>query len=809
MRVLDKPLRNKLETAVKAARDIAEEGSRIALQALAVDASEPFAHLTPEDRDLRNRLRARAQQIGDQKVAGNGKHGISHLVQECSYEHWHRMLFARFLAENGLLMHPEGVAVTLKECEELAPEEDAENGWELAARYASKMLPQIFRPDAPVLQVKLPPEHQKKLEKLLDDLTVDTFKARDSLGWVYQFWQAKRKDEINASEVKIGADELPAVTQLFTEPYMVDFLLQNTLGAWWVGRHGKETLPVEMPYLRFLDDGRPAVGTFDGWPTRAAEITVLDPCCGSGHFLVAAFDILVRFRMVEEGLSADEAGDAVLRDNIHGLEIDERCTQIAAFALAFTSWQFTKGYRNLPELNLACSGLSINEKKETWISLSKNDRSLTYHLELLYDLFIEAPILGSLINPSRVLSKDSMFEIKWESISPFIKKALLFEEDYERKELGVAAKGIAKAADLLSGKYDLVITNVPYLKRGSHHLSISLLADKEYKDAKQDLGTIMISRWSESINPGGILAFVALQSILAKKGFTKFRHLLLQEFCWQLIARLGAGAFESISGEVVSVALYILCNSTPDPDSVIHVLDFTNSSSIEELKSALSNVDTLLTDEHRVQTANILKDPCCRIRLGASAIDESISNYSTAMHGQGVGDGIRFYRKFWELFRKNIDWEFYQLAPNKTSLFSGREEVVFWQREKGKMAELARSVRHLNHKAQQWRSGKPNWGKYGVVVSLVGDRRVTLYTGEIYGENCCVIIPNDISHLNALWSFIVSGLFAKELAKIDSGFAVSVKTMLAVPFNPADWTTKAVYLPDKSSQHSDDPTQWC
>ena len=98
------------------------------------------------------------------------------------------------------------------------------------------MLPQIFRVDSPVFEIQLPPENQQQLEKLISGLPVDVFAASDSLGWVYQFWQANRKEMINKSEVKIGARELPAVTQLFTEDYMVDFLLDNTLGAWWAGK---------------------------------------------------------------------------------------------------------------------------------------------------------------------------------------------------------------------------------------------------------------------------------------------------------------------------------------------------------------------------------------------------------------------------------------------------------------------------------------------------------------------------------------------------------------------------------------------
>ena len=153
------------------------------------------------------------------------------------------MLFARFLAENNLLMYPDPVdpvPVTLEECEDLASDEGAANGWELASRYASRMLPQIFSTDSPVFQLILPPEKQQRLESLLTDLPVEIFTASDSLGWVYQFWQAKKKDDVNASEVKIGARELPAVTQLFTEPYMVSFLLDNSLGAWWAARRFSE-----------------------------------------------------------------------------------------------------------------------------------------------------------------------------------------------------------------------------------------------------------------------------------------------------------------------------------------------------------------------------------------------------------------------------------------------------------------------------------------------------------------------------------------------------------------------------------------
>ena len=318
------------------------------------------------------------QSLGDVKQMDDSQ-GLTHLKWEVAYEHWHRMLFARFLAENHLLLWEPGAPVTLAECDELAQDPStslgARSGWELAGKLAARMLPQVFKPNSPVFDLRFSPNEQRDLENLLKALPTGTFTASDSLGWVYQFWQAKRKDEVNASEVKIGADELPAVTQLFTEPYMVEFLLHNSLGAWWVTRHPEQPCRAPLTYLRRLEDGTPAAGSFTGWPDSLRSFKLLDPCCGSGHFLVAAFLMLTPMRMATEGLSAREAVDAVLRDNLHGLELDPRCVEIAAFALALAAWTYPDagGYRPLPSLNVACCGLKVSAKVDDWAALVPND----------------------------------------------------------------------------------------------------------------------------------------------------------------------------------------------------------------------------------------------------------------------------------------------------------------------------------------------------------------------------------------------------------------------------------------------------
>src|SRR5260370_889314 len=129
----------------------------------------------------------------------------------------------------------------------------------------------------------------------------------------------------------------------------------------------------------------PAAGPFPGWPEKAAKVTIMDPCGGSGHFLVAAFEMLKQMRMEEEDLSEKQAADAILRDNLFGLEIDPRCTQIAAFSLALAAWK-SGGYRQLPLPNIACSGIAVTGQLETWTRLGGDDVNLRQTLERHYHL---------------------------------------------------------------------------------------------------------------------------------------------------------------------------------------------------------------------------------------------------------------------------------------------------------------------------------------------------------------------------------------------------------------------------------------
>jgi hypothetical protein len=180
---------------------------------------------------------------------------------------------------------------------------------------------------------------------------------------------------------------------------------------------------------------------------------------GSGHFPVFALPILVRLRIEEEGRSLLEAVDDVLRDNIHGLELDPRCCQIGAFNLALTAWKIA-GYQPLPPLHIACCGLAPRAKLSDWVSLAGDNDQLVRGMERLYRLFEQAPMLGSLINP-RI--DGDLLEAGFHQLQPLMEHAIAKEgNDDLTHEMAVTARGLAKAAEILASQFTLVATNVPF-----------------------------------------------------------------------------------------------------------------------------------------------------------------------------------------------------------------------------------------------------------------------------------------------------------------------------------------------------------
>ena len=817
---LDKDLRGALEKTVKAARTVAEAAAHAAVDQLGVGHDKPEAYLGDAEKALRNRLRTHGKQLGDARDSKStnptyGKQEVQHLVQEVAYQHWHRMLFARFLADNDLLMY-DGVAVTIEECDELAPDEGAKSGWELAGKLAARMLPQVFKPGSPVFELTFAPEHQSELERLLKNLPDAVFKASDSLGWVYQFWQTDNKDRINKSEVKIGADELPAVTQLFTEPYMVAFLLHNSLGAWWATRHPGKPCPVKLNYFRTLEDGTPAAGKFEGWPDSLADFTLLDPCCGSGHFLVAAFLMLVPMRMSAEGLSAKEAVNRVLAENIHGLELDPRCVEIAVFAVALEAWRYPDasgrplGVREIPAPNIACCGLKVAAKAQDWEALvpdeAPNAQYVRQELRQLHASFSDAPLLGSLLDPARSLKND-LATSSYETLSTLLRRALASErpatllENDDRWDSALSALGLLDAARLLDGCYHLVVTNVPYLSRANQSDALRDFSEAHYARAKHDLANVFLERCLELTLAGehGTAQVVMPQNWLFLSRYQKQREALLREASWQLLAWLNEGAFDSPQAAGAFVILFTASPGKPASGRTIPTIDLSTTKTPEEKSAGLQDEPLLLLDQ-----LGQLKNPDARIVLGNISSLEQLRRYADSRYGLRTGDGERLIKYFWEVadFAKG-DWRFHQSTVLKNEPFGGKSNILLWEHGAGGLHELAsEGVASLQ--------GGDAWGKRGVTVSLMRKLPVTSYEGTLFDNNCAVVWPLNEEDLPALWAYCSSPEFHDEVRRLDQSVKVTNATLIKVPFDVNRWMSEAVreFPLGLPRPYSSDPTQW-
>ena len=772
---LPSDLRGQLEAAVRAAREAAEAGAQSALFQLGVAEDEAPAHLGEPQRALRRRLRAHARVLGD-ALGADGIQGVQRLVWETAYEHWHRMLFARFLAERHLLIWEGEVSVTLDECHELAGSSGSAlrvgSGWELAGRLAERMLPQLFRADSPVLALRFAPEYQQALERLLAGLPRTVFLASDSLGWAYQFWQGKRKEEVNASQMKVGADELPAVTQLFTEPYMVEYLLHNTVGALWRASHPELAKRLALRYLVTPNAGgsaQPSKSTIG----RFGSLKLMDPCCGSGHFLVAALHLLVPMRVLAEGLSVRNAVDSVLAQNLFGVELDARCVEIAAFALALAAWSYPDeegcplGFRPLPELNLACAGRAPSRRRSG-------------------SAFSSAPLRGSLLP----VQFDSA---QWE-------EALAKEDsrgagDAEGEEQFIAAQGFARAVALLRERYDVVVTNPPFLGRGRMCDALREFVEAQFYDARHDLGAVFLEYCLKLAKPEGRVGCVLQQSWLFAGSYGAHRRAILQQAALRSVANLGEGAFRSVDAAGAFPSLLVFERLVPEVDSHIAVVDVAIHRTAEEKAAALG---AAVPDA--LAFAQVSGSPDYLIALTQGGSLPPLSEFATPYVGLQTSDYPRYCRFFWELPLRTPDWEYMQESPEETGKLTGLSSLFYWQQGSGDL--MSSGLAYIR--------GQAAWGKKGVAVSRMRQLEAGPYLGNFYNQTTAAIIPRDESLLPAVMAFCSSDEYTEAVHEIDRRICVANAALGRVGFDLPRWQAEAErqFPNGLPATYTEDPTQW-
>jgi hypothetical protein len=444
---------------------------------------------------------------------------------------------------------------------------------------------------------------QPTLQRVVDALNApevpsETYAQDELLGWVYQYYNAREKDAAYARLAKgkklEQPEELVAATCLYTERYMVDYLLQNTLGALWLEMHPDSRLPERWPYFvrALTPDPSPT-----GWERGAAggvralrDITLLDPACGSGHFLVRAFDLLVEMYREEGCEPEDEIPHLIIERNLHGIDIDLRAVQIAALALYLKGCAVAgPGFRPR-RLNLVAADALLpgDEPPAEYLASLRGDREAIAVVKAIWQGLQHVREFGSLLHPERVVDevvkrqreedrrRYPMFQLDdahWEQWKRELLQGLQeeFERQAESEDLGQrlfgeeAAKGVS-LVEALGRKYDVVVTNPPYAGSKNLNERLKKFVEREYKEGKRDLYAAFIQRCRDFARRGGYVGMVTQQSWLFLRSFAALRKDVLERTTVATLAHLGPRAFEEIGGEVVNIALFTLRTAPPAPE---------------------------------------------------------------------------------------------------------------------------------------------------------------------------------------------------------------------------------------------------
>lgn len=411
--------------------------------------------------------------------------------------------------------------------------------------------------------------------ELVDGIPEEDWTQVEVIGWLYQFYISEKKDEVIGKVVK--SEDIPAATQLFTPNWIVQYLVQNSIGRYWLQTYPDSALPAVMPY--FVFPGEQPIEVQDEYArlTPASiepeSIKVLDPACGSGHILVEAYNLLYRI-YEERGYRSREIPALILSHNLYGLDIDDRAAQLAGFALLMRARQDD---RRLFSREIQLNVHALQESRhlnipKLWQALNLNaewDRGQSQ------DLFAVAPASLASNDPRLVLLNDlhlrflsaktlgSLIEVPAEQAPAIAELAatlhtLSIRGDAMQKPAAQALLPLLKQASILAKRYDAVIANPPYMGSKGMNAELKEFAKKQFPNSKSDLFAIFIERNLDLTTTAGMVAMITMQSWMFLSSFEALRARILGQHTILGMAHLGARGFDSIGGEVVSTTAFVL-----------------------------------------------------------------------------------------------------------------------------------------------------------------------------------------------------------------------------------------------------------
>lgn len=688
---------------------------------------------------------ALVKKIQEKEKTSDYKTAFQYVIEETAYTWFNRLIAIRFMEVNDYL--PSGVRVLSSETEGKNEPDMVTNPFDTdldfteAERSAvvqfktenqldrlfrmlfikqcnklNEILPELFEKTEDYTELLLNisfTDAEGVVAKLVSDIEEDDFNVEkegqiEIIGWLYQYYNSEPKDEVFAllkKNVKITKERIPAATQLFTPHWIVRYMVENSLGRLWLEGHPNEAMKESWKY--YLDEAEQEPEVLAQLEEIRAsyrdinpeDIRIMDPSMGSGHILVYAFDVLMQI-YESSGYMPKDAVKSIIEKNLYGLDIDKRAYQLSYFAVMMKARQYSRRvFREKLKLNLYAIRDSSNVTDELIEYIADGNEAIHRDLKSIVADLKDAEDYGSIIDVAAV-DFDAIyarFEELKDEIHIFAHAAL------------ETVLPLVKQAEAMVQKYDVVVTNPPYMGLSGGSSKLNSYVKKYYPDSKADMFAVFMERCTEMTEKNRFCAMITQHSWMFLSSFEKLRG-KLQNLDMVNMAHLGARAFAEIGGEVVQTTSFILqnCHGAGRKGIYCRLIEPTTQDGKEEM---------FLAGENRYEAVqdNFVKIPGAPVAYWVSNafIDNydkaTISDISEVITGMTIGDNNKYLRFWFEIKKtklalgfsrmEDIDitkiyWIPYSKGGHRRNWYGNLEYVVNWK-EKEHFNRSKTTLQHL------------------------------------------------------------------------------------------------------------------
>ena len=650
--------------------------------------------LSAEEMQQRRALIARIEEKGYQQV-----------MEEVAYTWFNRFSALRFMEVNGYL--PSHVRVFTDENNAFKPQilaealqleldkldkdkvyalKETEQTEELykyllivQCNALNSILPGMFQTIADYTELLLPDNLLREgsvIEQMISQIPEDNWQdAVQIIGWLYQYYNSEKKYEVFAAlkkNVKITKENIPAATQLFTPDWIVRYMVENSLGRMWVEGHPDtktQLLPTPEEQSAYAAGNRDPEDTKWHYYLEEAQqepqvqaqlseiskqyadltpeqIKVIDPCCGSGHILAYLFDVLMQI-YENYGYTPRDAVTSILQNNLYGLDIDDRAAQLAYFAVMMKACRYDRrffSHTTQPHVYAIEESNRIEKPDVEYFCNGKP--SLTDAMHTILAQLYDAKEYGSILT---ITPQD------WDALYARFDE-VADESSFHRESIRKKLLPLVRVAQTLAQKYDVVVTNPPYMGASNMNSDLSEYVKKYYSDSKSDLFAVFIEVCSRMAKQNGYQAMITQHAWMFLSSFEKLREkMMLTETV--SMAHLGARAFEEIGGEVVQTTSFVRVRAHIDNYKGVYcrLIEPTTQQGKEEMFLAGKNRYTANQD-------NFAKIPGSSVAYWLSRnslvnFDKVfLENFANSREGVTTGCNDQFLRLWYEVAFGNIGW---------------------------------------------------------------------------------------------------------------------------------------------------------